>query len=371
MCRRVVPGLFAAVMLAAGAAPGAFPSGRAYAQEPNPSSAENPFWGSVTAQPVSVEPLQLSLDDAIQRGLKNNLGLKEAENAQMALEGEKNEALQEFLPTIALEGDTGYYMHDLAALGFSPKVVGEFKSFFPGGKAPTNLSLIARDDLTEGQIRYSQILFSGPVIAAWKAAGAAERSAYFAKMTARGEVVQQVAEAYLRAMADASEVENAKALVAQAQVLENHAQAEHEAGTAANLELLRAQVQLQAQQQTLIQAQNQQAKDLILLKREIGVDPDQEIALTDQAPYSELAAQTPEEVRAEAYQISPGLPEPAEPGGRIQSGVCGVSQRAVADVELLQLLRHQHRKRRGYAWQLYRGGPGEFSDLPRSQAARR
>ena len=302
MCRRVVPGLFAAVMLAAGAAPGAFPSGRAYAQEPNPSSAENPFWGSVTAQPVSVEPVQLSLDGAIQRGLKNNLGLKEAENAQMALEGEKNEALQEFLPTIALEGDTGYYMHDLAALGFSPKVVGEFKSFFPGGKAPTNLSLIARDDLTEGQIRYSQILFSGPVIAAWKGAGAAERSAYYAKMSARGEVVQQVAEAYLRALADASEVENAKALVAEAQVLENHTQAEHEAGTAANLELLRAQVQLQAQEQTLIQAQNRQAKDLILLKREIGVDPNQEIALTDQAPYGALAAQTPEEVRAEAYQ---------------------------------------------------------------------
>jgi hypothetical protein len=46
----------------------------------------------------------------------------------------------------------------------------------------------------------------------WKAAGAAERSAYFAKMTARGEVVQQVATAYLRAIADESEVENASAL---------------------------------------------------------------------------------------------------------------------------------------------------------------
>jgi outer membrane protein TolC len=210
--------------------------------------------------------------------------------------------LQEFLPTIVLEGDTGYYMHDLAALGFSPRVVGEFKSFFPGGEAPANLSLIARDDLTEGQIRYSQILFSGPVIAAWKGAGAAERSAYYAKMSARGEVVQQVAEAYLRALADASEVDNAKALVTEAQVLEDHTQAEHEAGTAANLELLRAQVQLQAQEQALIQAQNRQAKDLILLQREIGVDPNQEIVLIDQAPYSELATQTPEEVRAEAYQ---------------------------------------------------------------------
>ena len=71
------------------------------------------------------------------------------------------------------------------------------------------------------------------------------------------------------------EVENAQALVAQAQVLFDHAHEEHKAGTAANLDELRARVQLQAQQQALIMAQNQQAKDLILLKREIGIDPGQ------------------------------------------------------------------------------------------------
>jgi outer membrane protein TolC len=61
-------------------------------------------------------------------------------------------------------------------------------------------------------------------------------------------------------------------------------------------------VQLQAQQQALIGAQNTLEKSLILLKREIGIDPGQKIALTDPAPYSELAAQTPEDVRAMAYK---------------------------------------------------------------------
>ena len=268
----------------------------------NPSSAANPFWGSVTAQPVTGESLKLSLDDAIQRGLKNNLGLKEAENGEKTLHGEKNEALQEFLPAIWLTGDTGYYMHDLAALGFGPSVIAEFTPLFPGGKVPAGLSNVTRDDLTEGQIHFSQILFSGPVIQGWKAAGAANRAAYFNKMSARGEVVQQVAIAYLRAIADESQVQNAKALVAQAQLLLDHVHAAHEAGTAANLDELRARVQLEAQQQALIAAQNQQAKDLILLKREIGIDPGQEIALTDPAPYSDLAEQTPEEVRALAYR---------------------------------------------------------------------
>ena len=43
-------------------------------------------------------------------------------------------------------------------------------------------------------------------------------------------------------------------------------------------------------------------KGLILLKREIGIDPGQKIVLTDPAPYSELAAETPEELRAIAYK---------------------------------------------------------------------
>ncbi|HKN22493.1 MAG TPA: TolC family protein [Terracidiphilus sp.] len=274
----------------------------ASAQGQNPTSAANPFYGSVTAQPVTGEPLKLSLDDAIQRGLKNNLGLREAENGEKVLHGEKNEALQEFLPNIRLTGDTGYYMHDLAALGFGPGTIAKFASSFPGGKLPAGFTTITRDDLTEGQIHFTQILFSGPVIQGWKAAGAANRAAYFNKMSARGEVVQQVATAYLRVIADQAQVDNAKALVAEAQLLLDHVHAEHEAGTAANLDELRARVQLESQQQALIAAQNQQAKDLILLKREIGIDPGQEIALTDPAPYSDLAEETPEEVRALAYR---------------------------------------------------------------------
>jgi len=65
---------------------------------------------------------------------------------------------------------------------------------------------------------------------------------------------------------------------------------------------LRARVELQSQQQALISAENSLEKYLILLKREIGVDPGQKVELIDRAPYSELAAGTPEEVRAIAYK---------------------------------------------------------------------
>lgn len=293
--RAVRPAVFGLLAVAGGATV-------VCAQAPNPSSAANPFFGSVTLRPAVDGTLQLSLDEAVRRGLENNLGLKEAENGEKQLKAQKLEALQEFLPTISVTGSNGIYQHNLAALGFGPGVIGKFSSLFPGGVLPSGLSFITRDDLTQGQIHYGQMLFSGPVIAGWKAAGAATRAAHFATMSARGEVVQQVATAYLHAIAASSEVDNAQALLAEDQLLLDHAHAAHLAGTAANLDELRARVQLQAQQQALMNAQNTLQKDLILLKREIGIDPGQKIALTDPAPYSDLAAQTPEEVRAVAYK---------------------------------------------------------------------
>jgi outer membrane protein TolC len=269
------------------------------AQGPNPSSTASPFFGSVTARPVSDEALKLSLDDAISLGLKNNLGLKEAENGEKSLQGQKNEVLQYFLPAITLTGDLGVHQQNLVALGFGPGVVKEFSKLVT---IPPNFSFITRDDLTEGKIQFGQLLFSGPIISAFKAVGAAERAAHFSKMSARGEVVQQVASAYLHAIAASSEVDNARAQEATGQVLVRHAHEAHVAGVVANLDELRARVQLQAEQQALIAAQNALEKDLILLKREIGIDPGQKIVLTDPAPYSDLASQTPEEVRAIAYK---------------------------------------------------------------------
>jgi outer membrane protein TolC len=290
--RRAAPAILVALALAGA-------SGALHSQGPNPTSAANPFFGSVTARPVSDEALKLSLDDAIALGLKNNLGLKEAENSEKSLQGQKNQVLQYFLPAITLTGDLGVHQQNLVAMGFGPDTVKKFSKLVT---IPANFSFITRDDLTEGKIQFGQMLFSGPLISAFKAVGAAERAAHFSKMSARGEVVQQVATAYLHAIAASSEVDNARAQEATGQVLVRHAHEAHVAGVVANLDELRARVQIQAEQQALIAAQNALEKDLILLKREIGIDPGQKIVLTDPAPYSDLASQTPEEVRAVAYK---------------------------------------------------------------------
>ena len=291
--RRIAP-LLSAFLLPAATAP-------LCAQAPNPTSALNPFFGSVPARASGAEELKLSLDEAVRMGLENNLGLKEAENGQKSIEGQKNQALQNFLPTITVGGDLGLHQQSLVAMGFGPGVIREFAGLLGGGST-AGFNFITRDDLTEGKVQFSQMLFSGPVIAAYKGARAAEKVAYYTTTSARGEVVQQVASAYLHALAAASEVDNARALETEDKLALEQAHAAHEAGIAANLDELRARVQLQAQQLALVAAENALEKDLILLRREIGVDPGRKVMLTDPAPYDELALQTPEEVRAVAWQ---------------------------------------------------------------------
>ncbi|MFC5860978.1 TolC family protein [Acidicapsa dinghuensis] len=267
---------------------------------PNPSSLSSPYYGSVTLKPATDEVLKLSLDDAVQRGLGTNLGLREAEMSEKNLHGEENEALQYFLPTITVTGNTGYNEYNLVALGFSSGVVKKFSSLIPAS-GTTTFSTITKADVTQGQINYTQTLFSGPVIDGYRAVRAAEKSAYYAKMSARGEVVQRVATAYLAIIADQADVANAKALLDADKVLADQAHDKHVAGVAANLDELRARVQYQQQEQTVIAAQNRLEKAEILLKREIGITPGQKIELTDPNPYCDLATRSIDDLKTEAY----------------------------------------------------------------------
>jgi outer membrane protein TolC len=267
---------------------------------PNPSSLSNPYYGSITLHPATDGVIKLSLDDAVRRGFETNLGLKEAEQDEKTLRGQELAALQYFLPSVTVSGSHGYDQFNLAAFGFSPSLLGKAASDFPGVNI-SDISFITKANVTTGQINFDQTLFSGTYIDGYKAVRAGEKSAYFAKMSARGEVVQQVANAYLIVIADQSQVANDKSLLEADKVLLDQAVDKHQAGTVANLDELRARVQFQQQEQIVVADDNKREKAEILLKREIGIAPGQKIELIDPSPYSELAMQTPEELNDVAY----------------------------------------------------------------------
>jgi outer membrane protein TolC len=156
-------------------------------------------------------------------------------------------------------------------------------------------------DSTIGQVNLSQAIFTWSGWDVWKAAKANQRAAYYAAQSSRGLVVLNVGTAYLQALAASAQVDYAEALLKTDETLLFQAREEHKAGTAANLDELRARVEYQTQQLTLIQAQNDFKKAKIALNRQIGLAPEQEIQLTDATPYADLAAVTIEDAKREAY----------------------------------------------------------------------
>jgi outer membrane protein TolC len=105
---------------------------------------------------------------------------------------------------------------------------------------------------------------------------------------ARDLVVLTVGNAYLTCIADKSRIDSVQAQVDTSKVSLDQAVANHQAGTAPLLDELRARVDYQTQQQTLISTTNQYEKDKLALARAIGLPLEQKFSLTDQAPFAPL-----------------------------------------------------------------------------------
>jgi outer membrane protein TolC len=282
----------AALLLSAGILP---------AQTTNQTSAQSPYYGSVTiVQPTGgVKPL--TLDQAIAMAIDNNLALVEAREQEQNAKAQSLASLQPLLPTITAQADSGAHQINLAALGFSSSVLGKFAPLFPDLNL-ASFTTIVKVNVTDVMVNYSQTFFSLSNIDRYKAAKENVVAAYYSKQSSRGLVVLTVGDAYLQALALGAQVDNAKALLEADRVLLSQAVAEHQAGTAANLDELRARVQYQTQQQSLITAEVNFRKAKIALNREIGLPPEQEIQLTDTEPYADLATMDINQAKEMAYR---------------------------------------------------------------------
>ncbi len=97
----------------------------------------------------------------------------------------------------------------------------------------------------------------------------------------REQVVLVVAALYLQAIAGTSRIEAAAAQVARAQTLFKNAQDRKDAGTSPAIDVLRAQVQLQALQQREIYYEGEWQKQLLGLTRAIGLPAGQKVKLIE------------------------------------------------------------------------------------------
>jgi outer membrane protein TolC len=229
------------------------------------------YQGSVTAGEATGATIDLSLDDAIQRGLKNNLGVILSATQSASSRGQRLSQLQTLLPSVDANLKATLMQADLPAEGLSipgfPTIIGPFG--YQDVRATLSWSLINVSSLRN--YLAAKHNFSG-----------AELSA----KDARDMVVLTVGNAYLLVVSDESQVSFDEAQVATSKVSLDQAVANHNAGTAPKLDELRARVDYQTLEQQLIVAKNSLEKDRLALARTIGLPLTQTFNLTDKAPYA-------------------------------------------------------------------------------------
>ena len=249
----------------------------------------NPFSGSVPAKVVA-GTMQLSLQDAIDLGLKHNLGLLLSRADTRAARGQRWEELSVLLPHVSASPyvaaskvniDEAGLANVTKLFNLSP-AVGPFSYF----DARTNLT---------------QTLFDWKSINAARAAGENVKSSDYTLADAHDLVVLAVGNVYFQAIADEARIATDEAQVQTAQTLFDQATDQVNAGTAADIEALRSKVELQTRQQQLIQAKNDFAIQKIMVERVIGLSPSQEFELTDKSPYQQLENFTVDDALKRAY----------------------------------------------------------------------
>jgi outer membrane protein TolC len=120
-------------------------------------------------------------------------------------------------------------------------------------------------------------------------------------------VVLTVGNAYLVCVADSARITAVNASLKTSKLTLDQATAAHDAGTSPRLDVLRAQVDYQSEEQTLISTTNQLAKDKLSLARAIGLPLDQQFNLTDAAPYKALDNLDPDAAFAAALKVRKDL----------------------------------------------------------------
>lgn len=235
--------------------------------------------------------LPLSLQDAVDRGLKQNLGELLASADIKSARGQRWQQLSALLPHVSATPYVDVSQVNLQEFGFS------FST--PGFHIPT---IVGPFSYFDARANLTQNLFDLNAIENARASTQRLQSSEHTYRDARDLVVLAVGYNYLLCIADEARIQTADAQVKTAQALYQQAADQVQAGTSPAIDALRNQVELQTRQQQLIQAKNDFAIQKLTLARAIGLAPGQEFDLTDKSPYQPFEGITVEEALKRAYE---------------------------------------------------------------------
>ncbi len=250
-------------------------------------SPDDQFHGSAATGAAGAAPLKLTLQDAIDRALKANLGLLVRGSETSAARAERLRTLSALLPNVSASFAETETQISLAVYGFHfagvPSIVGPFS--FTDARAFANAPV-----------------FDWTAFKNLKASAENARAAQLSLEDGRDLVVQSVASGYLTILADSGRIEVTRNQIATADALVEGARDMHRAGVLPAIDETRAQVELKTQQQRLLILQNQLAKDKLTLGRAIGLPSGQDFDAADPVPYRPIENLNTANLLARAYE---------------------------------------------------------------------
>jgi outer membrane protein TolC len=247
--------------------------------------------GSVAPGKLVPGVLALSMSDSIDRGLKYNIEVLTSDQSTRAAQAARLTALSALLPNLTAQVSENVQQINLKAFGFSG---------FPGIR-----SIVGPFGFFDVRAYLTQSILDLSALATKRAASSDVRAAQFAYQNGRDAVVLAVIGFYLQAIAGTARVESVTAQLNTATALFRQATDLRQAGVAAGIDVLRAQVELQSQQQQLIFYRNEFEKQKLSLARAIGLPLEQQFRLADEIPYTPVPDLTLEDALREAYQFRP------------------------------------------------------------------
>jgi outer membrane protein TolC len=236
----------------------------------------------------------LSLNDAINRGLRNNLGLLTNQESSNETRAQRLRALSGLLPSV--NGQIGEVVQQL-----NLQAVG-FLFTFPGITIP---NIVGPYAYQTARANASVPIFNYSSISNFRASREQQKAAVLSVKNARDLVVQGVGNAYLQIIADAARIQATQAEIDADNAVYVNAQRRHDAGTAIAIDVLRSQVELKQRQQTLVAETNQFEKDKLSLGRIIGLPIGQDFTVADPSPNVPLQAMSLQEALGKAYDNRP------------------------------------------------------------------
>jgi len=260
------------------------------------AQAASPFLGSVPTGQATGGVVDLSLKEAFRLALKYNLGMVESGQDTRAAHAMRLRNLSALLPNISARVMASDEQLNLRALGFNLHLP------IPGFSLPV---IVGPFSVADARAYYSQELFNWSNIKSWRSAAQLETAAQYAYQSDRDLVVFTAGNSYLLVISDQANVESIQAQVQTARTLYQNSVDQNKNGVIASIDLLRAQVELQTQQQRLIAAQNQLAVDKLSLARVIGLPSGQQFRLTDTVPYAPLGEMPLDQALEQARSTRP------------------------------------------------------------------